>query len=140
MLSGFDDSQLKLIAFTSEALQFHPGDYLFLKHDPSDAVYVIMDGEVEIIISEVDDVDNVTVIATLGKNQLVGEMAVFRESPRSASVRAKQNVNTLKIPNDRFLKLITDNPQIAMHVMRQMSERLFDTTEFARRSQSEQNA
>ena len=129
MLAGFDDSQLRLIAFTSDALHFHDGDYLFMQNQPSDSVYVLMEGEVDVVIS-VEDGHEV-VISTLQENQMVGEMAVFRESPRSASVRAKGDVKTLKIPNERFLKLITDNPQIAIHVMRQMSERLFQTTELA---------
>ncbi|MFI4903266.1 MAG: hypothetical protein ACHP91_07615, partial [Burkholderiales bacterium] len=44
-----DMAKLKLLAFTSRAVRFAPGEPLMVKHEPSDAAYVILEGEVEVM-------------------------------------------------------------------------------------------
>jgi CRP-like cAMP-binding protein len=61
---------------------------------------------------------------TLGKNQLFGELAVLTNSPRSATLRAKGELTALKISDDNFLKLLVENPEVALEVMRTLSEKL----------------
>ena len=129
LLSGSDTAQLKLLAFTSEALEFNSGEYLFKLNDHSDSVYVILEGEVDIIRD--DDPDNVVTLATVGKNNLLGEMGVFMNLPRNASIVAREPVKTLKIPANRFLKLVTESPPAALEVMRQLSNKIASTSDMA---------
>ena len=135
LLSGSDKAQLKLLAFTSEALEFNPGEYLFKLNDHSDSVYVILEGEVDIVRD--DDPDNVVTLATVGKNILLGEMGVFMDLPRNASIRARQHVKTLKIPANRFLKFVTETPDAALEVMRQLSKKISSTSDMAMSLNSE---
>jgi len=129
LLSGSDEAQLKLLAFTSEALDFKPGEHLFKYNDVSDSVYVILEGEADVVRDE--DPDHVTKLATIGENNLMGEMGVFLNVPRTASLIAKKRVYALKIPANRFIKLVTHNPEIALEVMRQLSEKIVFTSELA---------
>jgi CRP/FNR family cyclic AMP-dependent transcriptional regulator len=129
LLSGSDNAQLKLLAFTSEALNFSAGEYLFKLNDISDSVYVILQGEVDIIRDE--DPENIVTLATIGKNNLLGEMGVILNLPRNASIVAKDKVLTLKIPANRFIKLVTENPDAALEVMRQLSKKILLTSEMA---------
>ncbi len=129
LLSGSNKAQLKLLAFTSEALEFNPGEYLFKLNDHSDSVYVILEGEVDIVRD--DDPENVVVLATVGKNNLLGEMGVFMNLPRNASIVARKHVKTLKIPANRFLKLVTETPAAALEVMRQLSMKISSTSDMA---------
>jgi len=122
MFAKLDASKLKLLAFTSEAVTFQNGQELFHVNDPSDCAYVIMDGEVE-ILAETEDGDLVPVV-TRGRNELIGEMAVLSNGPRSATLRAVGPVRTLRISNDMFLKLVSENADIALDVMRQLSHKL----------------
>ena len=122
MLSKLDASKLKLLAFTSEALAYKDGDYLFRVGEPSDSAYVILDGEVE-ILAVTDNGEEVAVL-TRGRDELIGEMAVLSNAPRSATLKARGDVKTLRIDNDTFLKLITENPAVALDVMRQLSDKL----------------
>lgn len=122
LFSKLESSKLKLIAFTSEQLQLRPGEYLFHNDDPSDSIYLILDGTLE-VVAEHDD-GRVDVIVERGKNEIIGEMGVISNAPRSASIRAKDSVTVLKIEADAFLSLLSENPSMSLYVMRELSDRL----------------
>jgi len=64
------------------------------------------------------------VAGVLGPNELVGEMGVLAKAPRSATIRARGQVQALRIEADMFLELLAENPDVALDVMRQLSEKL----------------
>jgi len=118
---GLDPAKLKLLAFTSRALRFAPGENLMRAGEPADSAYVILEGEVE-ILGETSAGE--FVVAVQGRNALIGEMGVIMNAPRAATVRAKDAVRALRISDDVFLRLLTENPDCALHVMRVLSSRL----------------
>ncbi|HVN34283.1 MAG TPA: cyclic nucleotide-binding domain-containing protein [Casimicrobiaceae bacterium] len=118
---GLDGAKLKLLAFTSRALKFAPGEHLMKKGEAADSAYLILDGEAE-VISETSEGE--FVVGMLRSNDLTGEMGVIRNRPRGATVRAKTPVRALRIAADVFLRLITENPECALDVMRQLSARI----------------
>ena len=69
------------------------------------------------------------VITTLGPNELFGELAVLSNTPRTATVRAKGRMEALRFTDELFLKLATENPSIALDIMRQLSTKLGRTVE-----------
>jgi CRP-like cAMP-binding protein len=121
LFARLDPSQLELIAFASQLLDFNTGETLFQGGDQSDSVYVVLSGTVESVL----ETDAGTLVTTeLGPHDLVGEMGVFRKAPRSASVRAASPVKVLCIKAEAFLSFLSDNPAEARHVMCQLSEKL----------------
>jgi CRP-like cAMP-binding protein len=118
---GLDSAKLKLLAFTSRALKFAPGEDLMRKGDSADSAYVILEGEVE-IMGETSAGE--FVVAVSGRNALIGEMGVIMNAPRGATVRAKDAVRALRISGDVFLRLISENPECALDVLRQFSARV----------------
>jgi CRP/FNR family transcriptional regulator, cyclic AMP receptor protein len=118
---GLDSAKLKLLAFTSRALKFGAGENLMRKGESADSAYVILEGDVEIIG---ETTAGEFVVATLGRNELIGEMGVIMNVPRGATVRAKGPVRALRIDGEVFLGLITENPECALDVMRQLSARV----------------
>ena len=116
--AGLDSAKLKLLAFTSRALKFGPGEVLMRKGDPADSAYVILEGEVEIVA---ETPTGEFVVAVVGRKRCSGEMGVITNTPRGATVRAKVPVRALRISGDVFLRLITENPDCALDVMRQLS-------------------
>ena len=118
---GLDPAKLKLLAFTSRAVRFDPGELLMVRGDPPDSVFVIIEGEVE-ILGETPAGE--FIVAVVGRNELQGEMGVISNTPRGASVRAKTPVRALRIAGDVFLRLLTENPGCALHVMRELSARV----------------
>lgn len=124
MFAKLEPSKLKLLAFTSEMLSFEDGEEVFRSGDPADCAYVIMAGEVTIMAeTEQGEVPGFV----RGTHELVGEMALLTNSPRSASVRSKGQMTAMRISDDMFIKLLTENPDIALDVMRQLSVRLAQT-------------
>ena len=118
---GLDAAKLKLLAFTSRAAKFAPGEDLMRKGQSADCAYVILEGEVE-ILGETSAGE--FVVAVMGRDALLGEMGVIQNAPRSLTVRAKTPVRALRISGEVFVALITENPKCALDVMRQMADRL----------------
>ena len=121
MFSRLELSKLKLLAFTSELCTYEGGEVLFEAGDAPDSAYVIMKGAVE-ILAETETGPVVEVV--LGNNELFGELGVLTNAPRSATVRARDQLVALRITDEMFLKLLGENPEVALDVMRQLSEKL----------------
>lgn len=121
MFAKLEPSRLKLLAFTSEFLTYDDGEIVFHAGDPGDCAYVIMQGEVDILVqTETGEV----VAATLGRNALFGEMALINNAPRTATIRASGKLQLLRIGDETFLKLLSENAEVALDVIRQLSEKL----------------
>lgn len=121
MFARLPKSKLKLLAFASESISFADGEIMFNEGDPADAAYVIMDGEAD-ILSQTDT--GPAVVGTLHSNELVGELGVLTQAPRAATIRAVGELRALRISDDLFIKLVGDNPEVALDVMRQLSAKL----------------
>lgn len=125
MFSTLDESQLKLLAFTSQVFEYTKGEYLFHRNDVSDCVYVIMRGRVRI---EDDATGTAIHIADKAEGEVVGEMGVLRAERRSATVLVAEDTEALRIPGDRYLDLVSCNPGMALYVMRDLSDKLASTS------------
>jgi CRP-like cAMP-binding protein len=116
-----DPAKLKLLAFTSERVGFDPGQILFRQGDMGDAAYIIIEGEAEVLV---DTAAGPAVVAKLGKNAFVGEIAILCDVPRTATVRAVGRLTTLRISKELFMRLVTEFPQMAIAIMRELANRL----------------
>jgi CRP/FNR family cyclic AMP-dependent transcriptional regulator len=124
MFAKLDASKLKLLAFTSEMLTFEDEDIVFHAGDTADCAFVIMDGAVEVLT----DTESGPVVAiTLQQNQLFGELALLNNAPRSATLRAQGQIKVMRITTDMFLKLLSENSDMALDVMRQLSYKLTES-------------
>jgi CRP-like cAMP-binding protein len=118
LFSGLSASELKLLAFTSQLQCFAPGDVLMRHGDRADCAYVVLEGEVE-VLGQTSSGE--FVVAVLGPNAVAGEVGILTDAPRTATVRAKGNVRTLRVSPEVFLRLASSRPDRALHVMRQLS-------------------
>lgn len=121
MFAKLEPSRLKLLAFTSEYLTYDDGETVFRVGDPADCAYVIMEGEVGIVAeTEAGEV----LAATLGRNALFGELALLNNAPRTATIRVRGSLQVLRIADEAFMKLLSENSDVALDVIRQLSEKL----------------
>ncbi len=125
LFAKVDVSRLKLLAFTSERITFEPGQELFRQGDIGDAAYVIIDGTAEVLV---ETPTGPVSVATIERNAFVGEIAILCDVPRTATVRAVDRLDTLKIMKEHFLRLIAEFPDMAIEVMRVLADRLGQTT------------
>ena len=132
LFANIETAKLKLLAFTSERVTFAAGEVLFEQNEMGDCAYIIMDGEADVIVSTPA---GPLVVARVGKNDFVGEIAILCDVPRTATVRARTNLVTLCIAKDLFFRLITEFPDMAVQIMRELARRLERTTKDATRAQ-----
>lgn len=115
LFAGLPTARLKLIAYTGEVVRFEPGEVIVQQGDPADAVYIIEEGEAEAFLT--DTAGQTVRLGALSPHTFFGEIAVLCGSRRTATVRAKDRVVTLKIPAKVFLDLVRQSPDIALQVM-----------------------
>ena len=115
----------KLLCFSSERLTYDAGQVMFNAGDAADAAYIIIDGSVEI---SVPTPSGPIIVNQLGKNELLGEIAIFGDVPRTATAKAISKVETLKISKDMFVKVIRENPDAAVELIKILAGRLANTT------------
>jgi CRP-like cAMP-binding protein len=116
---------VKVVGLTQLA-RASTGDTFITEGEPGDELYVILAGEVEIIKGD-------QVIVALKAGAHIGEMALIDNAPRSASVRAKADVNLLVMRREEFFSIIRSEPVIATKLLwsfvQVLSGRLRDTNE-----------
>jgi CRP/FNR family cyclic AMP-dependent transcriptional regulator len=134
LFAEIEPAKLKLLAFTSERVSFAPGQFLFHQGEMGDAAYILVEGEVSVLVN-----DGTRAVARIGSNQVVGEIAVLGDVPRTASVRAETPLVALRISKEAFLGLLHDFPQVAVSMMRVVAQRLENTTAQLRRALAEEN-
>lgn len=134
MFSKIEPSRLKLLAFTSDRLTFAPGQELFHQGDTGDAAYIIIDGEAEVTI---DTPAGEISVATVRKNDLIGEIAILCDVPRTATIKALSEVTTLAISKELFFQMVTEFPEMAVEIMRELAYRLERTTSQLREAMSD---
>ena len=124
MFAKMETSKLKLLAFASEIVSFDDGDIVFNSGDSADYAYVIMEGAVD-IITETEKGPIVTV--TLSQNQLIGELGVLNNTPRIATLIANGNLRAMKITAEMFFRILRENTEVALDVIRMLSDKLTRT-------------
>lgn len=125
LFAHLEPAKLKLLAFTSTRAVFKPRQELFHQGDEGDAAYLILSGEAEVVA---DTPTGEVIVATVGQNAIVGEIAILCEVPRTATVRAASRLETLMIEKEHFLRLIREFPNMGIEIMRELGKRLTKTT------------
>jgi len=125
LFAKIDPARLKLLAFTSDRLVFAKGDVLFKQGEAGDAAYLLLSGSAEVSI---DTPAGQFVLATIDEHEIVGEIAILCDVPRTATVSAASEVIALRISKDRFFTLIDEFPEMAVEMLRELARRLEMTT------------
>jgi len=125
LFAKISPSKLKLLAFTSERIDFEEGQDLFHMGDVSDSAYAIIKGSADVLI---DTPAGEIRVAQIEKNAFVGEIGIICDVPRTATIRARSHLETLKVTKEQFLQLMAEFPDAAIAVMRVLGDRLTNTT------------
>ncbi len=116
----------------ADALQLAPGDFLFREGDKCDEMYVLLEGEMDILLGDY-------VVETAGAGALIGVISLLDDSPRPANAVAKTPCRLATIDQRRFHFLIQQHPQFATHVMKELADRLRHMTAAAMRRETSTN-
>ena len=127
LFKKIDPAKLKLLAFTSEHLEFAEGDVLFKQGDDGDSAYILLEGEAKVVV---DTPSGPLQVASLKQNDIVGEIAILCNVPRTATIIAATRLVTLRVSKDGFFNMVIQYPaEVGVEIMHELASRLHHTTQ-----------
>ena len=105
-----------------EKVDMEPGTRIFREGEPGDKAYLIIDGMVEISKRVADS--ETSVIAALGKGEIIGEMALIDDMPRAATARAMQPTKLLVINRDDLTARLARTDPVVRQLLKVFVNRL----------------
>ena len=106
-----------LFEHAADAKDFASGTTIFSAGDAPDFLYVVLEGQVDLII-------NGNLVETVEKGGIFGEMALIEKDDRVATAVVRTDAQLVPVDEGRFLFLVQQTPNFALHVMRVLSDRL----------------
>jgi len=116
-----DNKSLEAISNAAVEQSYQPGQLIMRQGDTGVGAFIIRSGKVE-VVQERDGKE--TKLATLGPGDVVGEMALLDEFPRSASVRAVEPTTALGIQRWHFRGILESHPQLALALLPILTRRI----------------
>lgn len=101
--------------------EYRAGDVLFLEGETGEEMYVIQSGAVQ-VSKRIGDEERP--LATLGRGEFLGEMAILNGKPRTASAIVVEDAKCLVIDGKTLESMIAKNPEIAMRLVKKLAKRL----------------
>jgi signal transduction histidine kinase len=124
LFADLSEEDLEQLYEMAKTISIHPGELVFEEGAPGDALYVILDGELEITKRQGgQDV----VLAVRRAGEFIGEMSLLEHTPRSASVRALHESRLLMISQAAFETLLSCSPSAHLTMLRAVTSRLRST-------------
>ena len=114
--------QLEAIHLCLTEQQYTLGEMIFAEGDVGDEMYIVAEGEVEIVIKM--DTAEPLVLATVRPGAYFGEMSILDNEPRSAAARVSQDARLLVLKGEQLKELVYVMPEIAFTIFKVLSERL----------------
>lgn len=105
------------------SLKKYPADeYVFYEGDPGREMYIILQGKVEISLSNIDG--SHMAVAKLGPGEFFGEMSLLEGLPRSANVQAVEDTILILLNQNNFEVIMVEQPLLVFGIMKGLSSRL----------------
>ena len=120
LFAELSDDDLQRVAANATIVTVAADEQLFAEGVVGDVAYVITRGHIEITKRSGDrDVH----LATRGPGEVIGEMALLQDSPRSASARASEEAEMIAIPRAEIDELLATSPEAVRALFRVLLER-----------------
>lgn len=124
------ETQLQELAAQTRELNFRKHAILMTEGDIGESMYVVKSGSVKVYVS--DDDGHELVLYQQGVGAVIGDIALLDDEPRSASVSTLEPSTALMIGKQAFLGCLRQSPEMAINIIRSLTQRLRDATEGSR--------
>jgi CRP/FNR family transcriptional regulator len=129
VFATLEQGDLERIAQLAVPRQFEPGQAVFREGDQSDTCYIVREGRARAVRSHGDG--RTITLATFGPGDIFGELAMFEDERRSATVEAIEPISVVAVLGGDMRRLMIEHPEISTRLvialgrrLREMNERL----------------
>lgn len=125
LFAALSDKELEGFLAAAKTVVFPARKQIFAQGDDSDCLYILLSGKIK--VSVYSDSGKETVLAFMGRNEVLGEMGVFDGGARSASATTLQETRALQLFRADVISFLERNPGVALQIIAALSQRLRDT-------------
>lgn len=122
LFTNIGEEATRFLMSYGRRLSFRPGDVIVREGEACKNIYIVLEGQANIIKNDAAGHSNL--IAVADKGSVIGEMSVFIDMKRSASIIADTRITLLQIPKDDFIKGLQNFPSIPIRLLRSLSIKL----------------
>jgi len=134
LFSEMDEQEVAGIRDIMEVIKFKEGQVIIREGETGDLFYVITEGRVEVIIRDAAGSD--VILHEAGPGDFFGELSMLTNEPRSARIRAVEDVTTLVLERDEFFNFLRSHTHAAIDVLVELGGRLRENDAILRRMAS----
>jgi CRP/FNR family transcriptional regulator len=127
VFSTLEQGDLERIAELAMPRHFDPGQTVFREGDQSDTCYIVREGHARAIRSHGDG--RTITLATFGPGDIFGELAMFEDERRSATVEATEPTSVVAVLGPDMRRLMSKHPEISTRLVIALGRRLRETNE-----------
>ncbi|WP_116652476.1 cyclic nucleotide-binding domain-containing protein [Pelagibacterium sediminicola] len=120
LFADFNDEQMRLLSFASEAVSLRMGEELFSAGAPANGAYVLVEGQLEV------SGEGAAEGFVIEPPAVVGEMGLMLARPRAQTVVARRASELLLVPREPFLKILRSDAALAESVANTLRGQLAD--------------
>lgn len=121
---------LTLFKDDENSIEFSAEHNIFAEGDDGDEMYVVLDGIIALKVGSI-------IIDIVEAGGLMGEMAIIDAKTRSATALAKTDCTLVPVSKERFLAMVKEKPEFALHVMSVLADRIRNMNELLKAPKSE---
>lgn len=122
LFAGMPNDALRALVENLQLVSLERGDELFHEGDPSDALYVIVEGELAVIAEGPPREE----LSRIGPGAFLGEVALMTDQPRSATVVCVLAAELLRIDRQTLSRVLANHGDVLRAVLRFVRDRLVD--------------
>lgn len=121
-LGELDPAALQLLRERLEWVEISAGETLMRQGEPGDAMYISISGRLRAYVTDEDGVDHM--VREMARGQIIGEMSLYTDEPRSATVVAIRDSVLVRLAKSAFGQLLASSAQVSIALTRQIIKRL----------------
>jgi CRP/FNR family cyclic AMP-dependent transcriptional regulator len=124
LFESLDERETQLIASEVELRQEQQGNVIIHEGEESNSLFIVLSGKVKIFL--VDEAGEEIILNYLGQGDYFGEVSLFDDGQRSASVKALSDCYLAVLEKDAFVALMSSHPELALRIIKGSTRRVRD--------------
>ncbi|MFO7986371.1 MAG: cyclic nucleotide-binding domain-containing protein, partial [Desulfatiglandaceae bacterium] len=124
IFEGLAVSELGAVATVTEVVDYPAGETVIKQGEAGETMYLVIEGEVSVIKEKGEAGENDIELARIGAGDYFGEMALFEDAVRSATIRTAEKSRFLVLHKQEFTEIVREYPQIALRICKALSGRI----------------